>query len=65
MPTFRNTLFHLHRQVDVSRMKLGIRNYPEESIQRCICVYISIRNFLKPTHFCVMTVNNNLNEVDN
>ena len=23
MPTFRNTLFHLHRQVDVSRMKLG------------------------------------------
>ena len=22
MPTFRNTLFHLHRQVDVSRMKL-------------------------------------------
>ena len=24
--TFRNTLFHLHRQVDVSRMKLGMRN---------------------------------------
>ena len=23
MPTFRNTLFHLHRQVDVSIMKLG------------------------------------------
>ena len=23
MSTFRNTLFHLHRQVDVSRMKLG------------------------------------------
>ena len=26
MPTFRNTLFHLHREVGVSKMKLGIRN---------------------------------------
>jgi len=41
MPTYRNTLFHLHRLVDVSRMKLGIGTPGEYSIP-CECgrVYI-------------------------
>jgi hypothetical protein len=34
MPTFRNTLFHLHRQVDVSKMKIGIRNDTGKGLAR-------------------------------
>ena len=31
MPTFRNTLFHLHRQVNVSRMKWYVKSFGSKS----------------------------------
>jgi len=56
MPTFRNTLFHLHRQVGMTYLPMKVKqtecsetsaykiqtpgNYPEESIQQDIVVSI-------------------------
>jgi len=40
MPTFRNTLFHLHKPIKMETQTPG--NYPDENIQQCVRYFLTL-----------------------